>query len=84
MLAVKRPELLEASAFGDLREDNLQLIIVAESKMRTQTTTFEEDVHIPVVEERDPWVLPQSIFKPRAKEADARAYYDGAAVRCTT
>jgi len=36
---------------------------------------------VQVAEEREPWSLPGSIFKSRAKEADARAFYDGGAVR---
>lgn len=36
---------------------------------------------MPAKEEREPWTLPMSIFKSRAKEADARAFYDGGAVR---
>lgn len=27
-------------------------------------------------EEREPWSLPMSIFKPRCKEADARDFFD--------
>jgi hypothetical protein len=50
--------------------------------MRSQTTTTEEDIHVPVAETREPWVLPNSIFKPRVKESDARAFHDGAAVSC--
>lgn len=48
--------------------------------MKSQTTTTEEDIHVPVAEQREPWTLPGSIFKPRVKESDARAFYDGAAV----
>jgi hypothetical protein len=48
--------------------------------MKSQTTTTEEDIHVPVAEHREPWTLPGSIFKPRVKESDARAFYDGPAV----
>jgi hypothetical protein len=48
--------------------------------LKTTTATTEEDVYVPAKEEREPWSLPMSIFKGRAKEADARAYYDGGAV----
>ena len=48
--------------------------------MKSQTTTTEEDIRLPVAEQREPWTLPGSIFKPRAKESDGRAFYDGAAV----
>lgn len=34
-----------------------------------------------VAEAREPWSLPNSIFKPRAKECDARAFLDGNTVR---
>lgn len=76
-LNVKRPEVLKPAAFGDLREDNMQLILSATSIVRTQTTTTEEEIVRVVLEERDPWTLPQSIFRPRIKESDARAFYDG-------
>lgn len=48
--------------------------------MKSQTTTTEEDIHVPVAEHCEPWTLPGSIFKPRVKESDARAFYDGPAV----
>jgi hypothetical protein len=51
--------------------------------MKSQTTTTEEDNHVPVAEHREPWTLPGSIFKPRVKESDARAFYDGPAVSST-
>lgn len=50
--------------------------------MKTQTTITEEDIRLPVAEQREPWTLPGSIFKPRVKEADAREFYDGGAVSC--
>jgi hypothetical protein len=48
--------------------------------MRSQTTTTEESIVVAAAEEREPWTLPGSIFKPRVKESDARAFYDGGAV----
>lgn len=48
--------------------------------MKSQTTTTEESITVAVAEQREPWTLPNSIFKPRVKEADARAFYDGGAV----
>jgi len=48
--------------------------------MKSQTTVTEEDIRLPVAEQREPWTLPGSIFKPRVKECDARAFYDGGAV----
>ncbi len=35
-LTVKRPDLGSAEAFGDLREDNLQLVIMAKKIIKTQ------------------------------------------------
>lgn len=35
-LTVKRPDSLSSSAFGDLREDNLQLVLVAKKIVKTQ------------------------------------------------
>ena len=49
--------------------------------LKTTTSTVEEDVYVAAVEAREPWSLPASIFKARAKEADARAFFDSAAVR---
>ncbi|GIL66635.1 hypothetical protein Vafri_20126 [Volvox africanus] len=75
-LTVKRPDQLVAEAFGDLREDNLQLVIQAKKIIKTQTTTRVENIEIKPQEEREPWTLPNSIFKNRVKECDARAFYD--------
>ena len=44
--------------------------------IKTQTTTRVENVEVKQVDERDPWTLPMSIFKPRLKETDARAFFD--------
>ncbi|KAG1678758.1 hypothetical protein FOA52_012798 [Chlamydomonas sp. UWO 241] len=73
-LKVKRPDVLHTSSFGDLREDNLQLVLVAKKIMKTQTTTRAEDVELAPT--REPWSLPNSIFKPRTKETDAKAFFD--------
>jgi len=75
-LPVKAPFKYSASAFGDLREDNLQLIIQAKRIIKTQTQMYVEDIEVKVVEEREPWTLPMSIFKPRLKESDARNFFD--------
>jgi hypothetical protein len=53
---------------------------VLQAIMRSQTTTTEESIVVAAAEEREPWTLPGSIFKPRVKESDARAFYDGGAV----
>jgi len=49
--------------------------------IKTQTQAHVEDIEVKVVEERDPWTLPMSIFKPRLKESDARNFFDTPAVR---
>ena len=51
-----------------------------QSILQTHHDVTEEDIHLPTTEQREPWTLPQSIFKARSKEADARAFYDGGAV----
>jgi hypothetical protein len=51
-----------------------------QSILKTTGTMTEEDVYVPVEEAREPWTLPASIFKGRAKEADARAFFDGGTV----
>lgn len=48
--------------------------------MKSQSTVTEESIAVQLAEEREPWTLPSSIFKPRVKESDARAFYDGGAV----
>ncbi|KAG2438847.1 hypothetical protein HXX76_005387 [Chlamydomonas incerta] len=79
-LTVKRPDIHAAEAFGDLREDNLQLVIQAKKIIKTQTTTRVENIEVKAQEEREPWTLPSSIFKNRVKECDARAFFDSHAV----
>ncbi|GMH33927.1 hypothetical protein BSKO_01761 [Bryopsis sp. KO-2023] len=75
-LSVKYPESLDTSTFGDLREDNLQLVIVAKNIVKTKTSTTTEKIEVQPQEEREPWTLPMSIFKPRVKESDAKDYCD--------
>lgn len=48
--------------------------------MKSQSTVTEESIAVQLTEAREPWTLPSSIFKSRAKESDARAFYDGGAV----
>jgi len=43
-----------------------------------------EDIEVQVEEEREPWTLPMSIFKPRLKESDARNFFDTPAVSVPT
>jgi hypothetical protein len=42
-------------------------------------STRTEDIAVEVPAEREPWSLPASIFKPRAKESDVRGFHDTAA-----
>ncbi|MEW5306191.1 MAG: hypothetical protein WDW36_008675 [Sanguina aurantia] len=74
------PDSLRAFAFGDLREDNLQLLIQVSKIIKTHTQVRVEDIEVKALEEREAWTLPNSIFKPRLKESDAHAFTDGAAV----
>eukprot|EP00879_Flechtneria_rotunda_P024201 GHRR01025649.1.p1 GENE.GHRR01025649.1~~GHRR01025649.1.p1 ORF type:complete len:986 (+),score=357.96 GHRR01025649.1:892-3849(+) len=78
-LTVARPEQRDAESYGHLRSDNLQLSFTAKAILKMQTTTTEESIIVQVAEEKEPWALPSSIFKPRIKEADAHAFYDGGA-----
>ncbi|KAK9816567.1 hypothetical protein WJX72_002063 [[Myrmecia] bisecta] len=78
-LAVKHPESLDAAAFGDLREDNPQMMLVAKRITDKVVKIREEKLDVKVEEQREPWTLPASVFKPRAKESDARNYTDTAA-----
>ena len=107
-LTVKRPNSLSPGAFGELREDNLQLIIQVREGMgnralasrlhsensrhaqssnrtlslqakpiiKTQTQTRTESIEAARVEAREPWKLPESIFKPRVKECDSKGFWD--------
>jgi hypothetical protein len=52
----------------------------AKKIIKTQTQKRVEDIEVKVVEERDPWTLPVSIFKPRLKESDSRNFFDTPAV----
>ncbi len=40
---------------------------------KTETTTRYEDIEVLY---RPPWLLPESVFKPRAKECDAKDFWD--------
>ena len=39
-----------------------------------QTSTLVESIE--VAQARAPWKLPESVFKPRVKEADSRGFFD--------
>jgi hypothetical protein len=77
---VKDPAAKAPESFGALREDRLQVVLSVTNITRTQVTHREEDLAPP--EEREQWTLPQSIWRPRLKEADAHAFFDTDAVSC--
>jgi hypothetical protein len=56
----------------------------AKKIIKTQTTMRVEAVEVKPVEEREPWTLPSSIFKPRVKESDARNFFDTPVVGTST
>lgn len=74
-LPVKYPESVDPETFGDLREDNLQLILRAKQIQQTRTTTNVEKIER-VDNSKEPWLLPNSIFKPRLRESDSKDFYD--------
>ncbi len=57
--------------------------VQAKKIVKTVVSTRQEAVEVKMAEAREPWTLPNSIFKPRAKEADARNYHDTPQVRDT-
>eukprot|EP00191_Tetraselmis_sp_GSL018_P024515 CAMPEP_0177627972 /NCGR_PEP_ID=MMETSP0419_2-20121207/31498_1 /TAXON_ID=582737 /ORGANISM="Tetraselmis sp., Strain GSL018" /LENGTH=1910 /DNA_ID=CAMNT_0019129181 /DNA_START=17 /DNA_END=5750 /DNA_ORIENTATION=+ len=79
-LNVTSPDLKSAKAFGNLRLDNIQLIVSSERITTTEVETTEEDVYVPPPEEKEPWDLMKSIFKARLKEADSKDFWDTEAV----
>lgn len=74
-LPVKYSESVDPETFGDLREDNLQLILRAKQIQQTRTTTNVEKIER-VDNSKEPWLLPNSIFKPRLRESDSKDFYD--------
>ncbi len=55
--------------------------VQAQKIFKTVVSTRQEAIEVKMAEAREPWTLPNSIFKPRAKESDARNYHDTPAVR---
>jgi hypothetical protein len=55
--------------------------MLAKKILKTQTMTRVENVEMAKPEFREPWVLPNSIFKPRIKEADSKNFFDTEQVR---
>ncbi|GAX81636.1 hypothetical protein CEUSTIGMA_g9064.t1 [Chlamydomonas eustigma] len=74
VLRVKDPSILHLEhAYGDLKEDNLQLLIRVTEVRKTETSVRTEDVEVLY---RPPWLLPESVFRPRAKESDCKDFWD--------
>eukprot|EP00891_Asterochloris_glomerata_P005689 jgi/Astpho2/5689/fgenesh1_pg.00079_%23_100_t len=73
-LPVKHPSKLVASEFGNLREDNLQLILVAR-RITDKIVTIREE-HLEQAPKAEAWSIEKSIWRPRLKESDARAFVD--------
>ena len=78
-LPVRNPEVLEAWAFGDLEEINLHFVLMVERTVREDTDIAVHEVEAP--RPKTPWRLPESIFKPRLKEADSKGFFDTHQVR---
>lgn len=62
--------------FGDLKENNIQMTLIVKKIMKNKTTTTTEKIEIRKEEERELWTLQNSVFKPRTRESDSKAYYD--------
>eukprot|EP00210_Caulerpa_lentillifera_P000601 g582.t1 len=82
-LPVKYPESNDAETFGDLREDNLYLILKSKEIQQTRTTTSVQQIER-VEANKEPWTLPNSIFKPRLRESDSRDFFDTSKVLQTS
>lgn len=73
-LPVKNPDVLEPWAFGDLNETNLEFILITDRVEKKESSTSTEEVETP--RPKTPWRLPESIFKPRVRESDAKGFFD--------
>lgn len=73
-IPVKNPDVLEAWAFGDLVESNLRFELHAEKVVSKEVHTDTEILEAP--RPKTPWRLPDSIFKPRVRESDAKSFFD--------
>lgn len=80
-LDVRRPHVIRASAFADLKSIPLTILALVTRVVRrdTQETRVKIDVKPPTPKE--PWSLPKSIFKPRTRESDAKNFWDTPKVR---
>jgi len=71
-LRVKDPSALSAAGdFGDLDEPNMQLTVEVEPV----TKMLEEERQV-IIPWEEPWDINLSVFAPRRKTSDARAYFD--------
>jgi len=71
-LDVKDPSSLEAPAFGDLSDRCFRVVLLTSHTEKVVEETLEEELG----EEFRPWSLQRSVFAPRLKESDAKAFYD--------
>jgi hypothetical protein len=73
------PQSIVTSQSGDSLV-MVQFVLVAKKMTRTIVTSRQEDVEVAVPKEREPWLLPKSIFAARAKrgpqQCDAKDYFD--------
>ncbi|KAK3240538.1 hypothetical protein CYMTET_49627 [Cymbomonas tetramitiformis] len=79
ILDVNNPQSLEYNAFADLKEDIMEFVIVSKVVLRYETREELEKIFVPEVRPptpRTPWKLPESIFRPRLKESDAKAFHN--------
>jgi hypothetical protein len=70
-LDVKNPVSMQPDAFGDLAEKPYGFALTYEKVTNVVDTKTEQIIH-----PRDPWDIYASVFAPRLKEADCRAFYD--------
>ncbi|GAX83592.1 hypothetical protein CEUSTIGMA_g11017.t1 [Chlamydomonas eustigma] len=86
-LPVKRSDLIEESAFGDLKEDNPHIVIKATPVTKIESITVTEDARRPptsVVVEVKPWRIEDSFFAKKPRENDSKSYLDRPAVELSS
>ncbi|KAK3275778.1 hypothetical protein CYMTET_16108 [Cymbomonas tetramitiformis] len=77
LLPVKRPHCLEVEAFGELREDPLRIRLI-ERHVERRSTHFERDQIEAPPPAAAPWKIEHSVFRPRAREAECRSFWNKA------
>ncbi|DBA81483.1 TPA: hypothetical protein ACH3X1_007263 [Trebouxia sp. C0004] len=74
-LPVVQPNRFKLSNFGHLREDNLQMVLLAR-RITQQLVDIREEA-LEEKEVRAAWTVEQStIWRPRLREADSRGFWD--------